>query len=312
MDTILITPRGYARYGDKYSKKLESLGYKLDINDTGKPVPKKVFEEKAKKATGIIFGVEDLNSDLLSQCKNLKAVVKFGVGLDNLDQNACEKLGIKVGRCVGTNSIAVAELTMGLVLDVERYITQTVVDVKSGSWNKPTGNELYGKTIGIMGFGHVGRNVARIANGFGMKVLIFDAYDVKESTLKEYDATQVSKDVIYNRSDIITVHVPLLSSTHNMISVQEFKKMKKDAILINASRGGTVDEKALLDALKNKTIKAAAFDVFTQEPPEMEGWKKELIQLDNFLLTSHMASRSAEAEIRTVSKATETMIELLK
>lgn len=311
MKTILVTPRGYATYGKEIQKQLEELGYTMDVNRTGKPLPREIFVEKAKKATGIIVGVDELDEQLLRECKGLKAIVKFGVGTDNIDLVVCEELGIKVGRCLGTNSNAVAEFTVGLMFSAARYIATNAVEVKQGGWAKPTGIELFNKKVGIFGFGNIGKQVARMAQGIGMKIAVYDVYEIPKEELAKYNASQVTPEEIFTTCDFITLHVPLTEETKNLISTNEFKKMKNSAVIINAARGGIINEKALLEALKNKDIMACASDVFSSEPPEKEGWQQELLQLDNFILTAHIASRSQESEINTVKVATTTMIELL-
>lgn len=310
---ILVTPRGYARYGAEARKKLEARGYEMDINETGKPLPREVFVEKAKEAAGIIVGVDECDGDLLRQCKKLKAIVKFGVGLDNIDQKAAEECGILVGRCVGSNSNAVAELTVGLMLSASRHIVPSAMSVKAGGWDKLTGYELKGKAVGVIGFGHIGQIVASIChNGFGMNVLAYDAFPIKEEALSACGGKTASPEEIYHEADYITVHVPLLDSTRNMIGSSQFAMMKPTAVVINAARGGIVNEKDLYNALKNRQIYAAASDVFTSEPPTGDAWVKELVAMPNFLLTSHIASRSQEAEINTVNIATDVMADLLQ
>lgn len=311
--TILVTPRGYAKYGQEARKRLEELGYTMDINDTGKPVPREVFVEKAKEATGIIIGVDELDAELIKECKNLKAVVKFGIGVDNIDLPTCEEKGVKVGRCVGTNSNAVAELTVGMMFATARDLVSNAMEVKNGGWSKPTGFELMGKTVGILGFGNIGKHVARMAHGIGMKVMAYDVFDIPEDVLAQYGAVQADKETIYEQCDFITVHVPLLDSTRDMISTEQFKKMKNTAVVINAARGGIINEHAIYEALKNKEVRAVASDVFTSEPPMAcgEPWVEELLKMDNFILTAHIASRSQEAEINTVNEATRQMIQLL-
>lgn len=312
MGKILITPRGYAKYGDEAGKRLEELGYELNVNRSGLPLSREQFVESAKEATGIIVGVDECDEALLKQCKDLKVIVKFGVGVDNIDLDAAKTLDISVGRCVGTNSNAVAEYTIGLMFAVSRHIVAAGCDVRSGGWKKPTGVELYGKTIGIIGFGNIGKHVARIANGIGMKVFVYDVFDIKQEDLDTYNAKSTSVEDIIVNSDFITLHVPLNDETKNMISTKEFRQMKKSACVINAARGGVVDEKALYEALKNGDIFASASDVFTSEPPERTDWVNELIAMDNFILTPHIGSRSEESEINTVNKATDVMIELLE
>ncbi len=313
MEKILITPRGYARYGSEAGKRLEKLGYTLDVNDTGKPVPREVFERKAEEATGIIVGIDELDAELIQRCRNLKAVVKFGVGVDNIDLTACREKGIEVGRCVGTNSNAVAEMTIGYLFACARNLVSNAIEVKEGGWSKPTGYELGGKTIGILGFGNIGKNVARMAAGIGMKVMAYDVFEIPSEILEKYGAVQTDKDMILRKCDFITVHVPLLAETKDMISEKEFKQMKRTAVLVNAARGGIVNEHDLYLALKNREIYACASDVFTSEPPMAAGqpWVKELLENPYFIQTAHIASRTEEAEKNTVEKATDVMIEML-
>lgn len=312
MKTILVTPRGYAKYGSKAGKRLEALGYEMDVNHTGSPLPKEVFSEKAKHASGIIAGVDELNEELLRECRYLKAIVKFGVGTDNIDLSVCEELGIKVGRCIGTNSNAVAELTIGMMFAAARHIVSNAMNVKNHGWNKPTGLELFHKKIGIIGFGNIGKHVARIANGIGMEVQIYDVFDAAQDVLAEYNAKQTSVEQILKECDFISLHVPLTKDTKDMISANEFEMMKDTAVLVNAARGGIVNEYALYEALKNKEIYACASDVFTSEPPQREPWIDELLKMDRFIQTAHIASRSEESEINTVNAATDTMIQLLQ
>lgn len=311
MPKILITPRGYAKFGLDNKKKLEEAGYTVDWNDTGKPLSREVFLKKAKEATGIIVGVDLCDRELLLQCKKLKVIVKFGVGVDNIDLEACEELGIKVGRCIGTNSNSVAEMTLAMMFACSKNLVSNAMAVKNYGWVKPTGVELLNKKIGILGFGNIGKRVAKLAHGIGMDVYVYDVFDISEDILENYGIKQVALDYIYKTCDYITVHTPLTEKTKNMISYSEFKKMKNTAIIVNAARGGIIDEKALLDALKNKQILAAASDVFSSEPPVKCEITDELLALDNFILTSHIASRSQEAEKNTVIRSTEVLLELL-
>lgn len=310
--TILVTPRGYATYGEEAAKRLEALGYTMNINKTGKPLPRETFVEYAKEATGIIVGVDEVDGALLRECKNLKAVVKFGVGTDNIDLKVAEECGVKIGRCVGSNSNAVAELTIGMMFASAKYLVSSNVKVRDGGWDKPTGRELTGKTIGIIGFGNIGRQVARMAHGIGMQVKAYDVFDIPQEVLDSYDAKQCSVEDILKEADFISIHTPLTDETRNMISFEQFAMMKDTAIIVNAARGGIIDEKALYEALKNKVIYAAASDVFTSEPPAQTDWVQELIHMDNFILTPHIGSRTVEAESNTVEMATNNLINLLK
>ena len=312
MDTIVVTPRGYAKYGKEEKERLESLGYQVDMNDTGKPLSREVFKEKAKEAAGIIVGVDQLDGELLRQCRNLRGIVKFGVGTDNIDLKTCREMGIGVKRCLGTNSNAVAEYTIGMMFACARNLVSNVEEVKKGNWTKPTGIELRGKKLGIIGFGSIGREVARMALGIGMEIYVYDIADISEDVLHHYEAVQKETNWIFEECDFITLHVPLTNETQHMISEKEFHKMKNTAVLINAARGGIVDEKALWKALKENETYACASDVFTTEPPKNEEWIKELLSMERFLLTAHIASRSGEAEKAAVKTATDHMLDLLR
>lgn len=308
---ILITPRGYANHGLEYAKEFHSKGYTTDINQTGQQIPRDTFLNLAKDATGIIVGVELIDEELMKQSPNLKAVVKFGVGTDNIDLVAAEKYGIKVGRCVGSNSNAVAETAITLMLMSAKHILPSAITVRNGGWVKPSGFELAGKRVGIIGFGSIGQLVASKAKALGMEVSAFDAFPIADDVAKTYDATIATKEEIYRTCDFITLHIPLTTDSKDMISDAEFDMMKPTACLINTARGGIVNEEALYRALKNKKIYAAAFDVFTTEPPSGDAWVHELVHMDNFILLSHIAARTQEAETNTVKIATQKMLELL-
>lgn len=309
MKKILITPRGYAKYGLKYKKKLEKMDFCVEWNDTGLPYTREKFVESAKESTVIIVGVEQLDRNLLLQCHNLRLIVKFGVGIDNIDMDTCKELGILVERCIGTNSNAVAEMTIAMMFVAARNIFSNVKDVKNREWIKPTGFELTGKKIGILGFGNIGKKVAQKAYGLGMKVYVYDVFHIEENILNQYEAMQTSITQILENCDFITIHTPLTVYTENMISDNEFDIMKENAILINAARGGIVDEKAMYNALKSGKIAMACSDVFTSEPPSEESWVDELLSFDNFLLTAHIGSRTQEAEINTIVMSTNKILE---
>jgi len=312
MKRILVTPRAFHSYGAEAIKKMQEHGYETIVNDTGLQFTHEEFSKYAAEADGIIVGVDIIDKELLDKCNRLKAIVKFGVGTDNIDVEYANKLGIAVGRTAGSNSTSVAEFTIGLIFACARNIVYSAVDVKKGNWNKLTGIELKGKTIGIIGFGNIGREVARIASGIGMNVICYDVADVDEKVLKQYNATFETFDTLLGKSDIITVHVPLLEQTRNLISHKEIGLMKKSAFLINVARGGIVDEEAILKALRNKEIAFYAADVFSSEPPEQNEWTLELFSLDNFILTPHIAARTLEAEINTINMSTNTLLELLE
>lgn len=305
---VLITPRGFANYGLDKVRYMESKGLEVHYNNTGKAYTKEEFYNLASDADAIIVGVDIIDKELIDKCPNLKVVCKFGVGTDNIDVDYAKEKGIFVGRTVGSNSKAVAEHVVALMFADAKNLYNTAKEVKDHKWNKPTGQEISGKTLGIIGFGMIGKHIANFANGLGMKVYAYDAFEITDETAKEFNVEKKSFEEIISESDYISLHVPLLESTKNMLSTEEFKKMKNDACLINAARGGIVDEEALYEALINKEIRSAYFDVYSTEPPTEDD---KLLALDNFVLTPHTAARTIESEKRTCEMSTEIILQNL-
>jgi len=305
---VLITPRGFANYGLDKVRYMESKGLEVHYNNTGKAYTKEEFYNLASDADAIIVGVDIIDKELIDKCPNLKVVCKFGVGTDNIDVDYAKEKGIFVGRTVGSNSKAVAEHVVALMFADAKNLYNTAKEVKNHKWNKPTGQEISGKTLGIIGFGMIGKHIANFANGLGMKVYAYDAFEITDETAKEFNVEKKSFEEIIAESDYVSLHVPLLESTKNMLSTEEFKKMKNDACLINAARGGIVDEEALYEALINKEIRSAYFDVYSTEPPTEDD---KLLALDNFVLTPHTAARTIESEKRTCEMSTEIILQNL-
>ncbi len=305
---VLITPRGFANYGLDQVERMKSKGLDVHYNATGKAYTHEEFKALAKDADAIIVGVDKMDREMMEGCPNLKAVCKFGVGTDNIDLDYAKERNIHVGRCVGSNSRSVAEHVLSMMFMEAKNLYTSVRDVKHHGWNKPTGREIYGKKLGIIGFGMIGKYLAEYAYGCGMEVYAYDAFAIAEETARQYHAQISTLEDILTDCDYISLHVPLLDSTRNMISTEEFKKMKKDACLLNAARGGIVDEEALYEALKKKEIRSACFDVYSSEPPREDD---KLLTLDNFLLTPHTAARSMESEQRTCAMSMGIILEQL-
>lgn len=305
---VLITPRGFANYGLEEVEKMRSKGLDVHYNNTGKAYTKEEFYNLASDADAIIVGVDIIDKDLIDNCPNLKAVCKFGVGTDNIDLDYAKEKGIFVGRTVGSNSNAVAEHVLALMFTDAKNLYNTFKEVKEHQWNKLTGQEISGKKLGIIGFGMIGKIIATYGNGLSMKVSAYDSFEISDDDAKKYNIEKKSLEEIICESDYISLHVPLVESTKNMISTEEFKKMKNNACLINAARGGVVDEEALYEALVNKEIRSAYFDVYSCEPPTSDD---KLLKLDNFLLTPHTAARTSESEKRTCIMSSEIIMEKL-
>lgn len=306
---IVVTPRGFAKCGLDNVKIIENAGFTLEYNDTGNAYNKEEFHKKTADADGVIVGVELVDKEYIDSHPNLKAVVKFGVGTDNIDVEYCQQKGIFVGRTVGSNARSVAETAISFMIADSKNLYESINDVRNGKWTKQTGYEIENKVLGIVGFGAIGKMVAKMAFGLGMKVLAYDPYIVDDEFAKKYDVEIVSFNEIIKRSDFVSLHLPLTKETENLITLTELKEMKKNAVLINTARGGIVNEGDLYVALSDSLIKAAYFDVFSSEPPKED---EPLLKLSNFYLTPHIASRSKEAEKNTADMSTKIIIEALK
>ena len=292
---ILVTPRAFAKSGMEQIERLRKEGWEVHVNETGKSYTKEEFISYAKDVDGIIIGVDLADKEMLDQCPNLKAIAKYGVGVDNIDMEYAQKKGIKVSRTIGSNSLSVAEHAMGLIFTLAKNTYSAVQDVKNGNWNKVYGFELQGKTIGIIGFGNIGKNLARLAQGMNMKVMAYDAMPIDTEYAEKNHIMIAEYEQLLKESDVISVHMPLTAETKDMIDKKAFAIMKSNAIVINAARGGIINE-----ADMNKRIAGAGFDVFTQEPPK----DSPLLKLNNFILTPHTASKTKEADDNTIRMST--------
>ena len=306
---VFVTPRGFAKCGLENEKIFEAAGISVDCNRTGKAYTKEEFYSVTADADGVIVGVETVDKAYIDSHPALKAVVKFGVGLDNIDVDYCREKGIFVGRTAGSNARSVAETAISFILADSKNLYESFDSTKTGGWAKLTGYEIEGKTVGIVGFGAIGKKVAQMACGLGMKVLAYDPYGVDAAFAEKFEVVSATLDKVLTESDFVSLHLPLTEETKDMIRLPQLKAMKSQAVLINTARGGIVNEQELFTALSEKMIRAAYFDVFTSEPPQKD---EPLLTLPNFYLTPHIASRSAEAEKKTAAMATQVIIEALK
>ena len=305
---IVITPRGFAKCGLENAEIIRKAGFDLVYNDTGLAYTKEQFYDITRDADGVVVGVEQVDKAYVDAHPSLKAVVKFGVGTDNIDVDYCREKGIFVGRTVGSNARSVAETAISFVIADSKNLFESIANTRENGWAKMTGYEILGRTIGIVGFGAIGKHVATMAVGLGMKVLAYDAFGIDAELAASMNVTVAEMSEIIERSDFLSLHVPLTPETRNMISAKEMAAMKPSAVLINTARGGIVNEADLYEALKNGVIKAAYFDVFSTEPPAKD---EPLLTLKNFYLTPHIASRSEEAEKNTANIATRVIIDAL-
>jgi D-3-phosphoglycerate dehydrogenase len=249
----------------------------------------------------VVCGTAILNKEILQSAKQLKIVVKAGIELDNIDIEFARSRNIEVRNTPFAAAITVAEYTLAQMLGICRFIGPAYQSMKAHKWEKPLfsrGTELYGKTAGIVGMGRIGKEVAKRQLALGMKVLYYDIAAVK--TDKDMDALlveqvrKVTLDELLETSDFISVHLPLTESTRNLLSTNEFEKMKEGVVFVNVAHGGVVDEDALMRALAGDKIRAAVLDVYEQEPPE----EFALIDHEKVFPAPHLGASTIEAQER--------------
>ena len=255
----------------------------------------------AYNADGIIAGTEAYSEDVINKLPNLKVISRLGVGLDNIDLKIADEKGIKVF-ITNSPAPAVAELILGLMLDVTRLISYHNQNLKEGKWEKKMGELLQGKTLGIIGLGTIGKALTRLVQGFDFKVLAYDQFKDEEFQ-KEYSVQYSTLVKLLKESDIVSLNINLSDQTRNLINKTRLKLMKPDSILVNTSRGEIVDEVALYNALKNGKLAGAALDVFQQEP-----YSGPLTELKNVVLTPHIGSYAKEIRVKMEIEAAQNLI----
>ena len=240
----------------------------------------------------VVRSATKVTRKVIEAAPKLKLIIRAGIGLDNIDVEAAKEKGIEVANTPAATSISVAELTFGLMLAAVRRLGRASLSMKEHKWEKKalSGTELFGKTLGIIGFGRIGQEVAKRALAFGMKVIAYDVVAVKT----DLPVRMVSFDELLSSADIITLHLPLTKETKHLISQAEIEKMKNGVIIINAARGGVVDEAALLEGLNKGKVRAASLDVFEKEPPV----DFSLIDHPEVFATPHIGAAAEEGQKR--------------
>ena len=240
---------------------------------------------------------------------NLKVIGRAGIGVDNIDVEKATELGIKVVNSPTGSTMSVAELTVAHMLALARFIPTADASMKKGEWMKKQlkGTELYGKTLGLIGSGNIAQHVARIANGLGMKVLVYSPHCTDEKA-ERMGAQRASLEDLLKQSDFVSLHIPHTKDTHYLINREKLALMKPGSYLINCARGGVVDEKALYDALAEGKLAGAAVDVFEKEPPSKEN---KLLTLDNVVLSPHIGANTREAQIKAGTICAEQVMKVL-
>ncbi|MBS3740103.1 hydroxyacid dehydrogenase [Candidatus Bipolaricaulota bacterium] len=283
-------------------EKLDRAGFELEHQYD-------LTAEELKREIGKFEGIvvrsaTKLRAPILDEADNLELIVRAGVGLDNIDLDHADELGIEVRNTPEASSNSVAELALGHMLALARGIPRGTKSLKEQKWIKSElkGTELSGKTLGVIGIGRIGSLVAKKGMALGMKAVAFDKFIDQSPT---EGVKMVEKDRLLSDSDYVTLHIPFVESEGATIGEAELKKMKESAFLINCARGGVVDEDALKRALDNEWIRGAGVDVFTEEPPQ----DAELLKFDNLSLTPHVGASTVEAQRRVGTQAADEFID---
>jgi phosphoglycerate dehydrogenase-like enzyme len=262
----------------------------VTFNDAGASLAGEALVEYLRGHDAAVIALERVDAALLDALPELHVIAKYGVGCDGLDLAAMAERNVRLGWTGGVNKRSVAELVIAFAVALLRHVPAANAELRSGIWRQHVGRQLSDRTVGIVGCGHVGLDTARLLRAFGCRVLGNDIRDLS-SPFAEIGIENTGLDALLAESDIVTLHVPLDDTTRNLMNAARMAQMKPDAILINAARGGIVDEAALLTALTEGRLGGAAFDVFATEPPG----DSPLLALPNFMATPHIGGSAEEA-----------------
>ncbi len=285
---VLVTATSYGRSDPRLKTELETAVGRVTYNTTGKPLTSAQLQALLPDVDGFIAGLDEIDAAAIAAARCLRVIARYGVGINNVDLAAARAQGVVVTNTPGANSAAVAELTIGLLLNLLRPIQRAAAETRQGGWPRLNGVSLVGKTVGLVGLGAIGKEVARRLAGFDCAVVAHDVV-ADADFARRHAVTLVTLADLLAQSDIVSLHLPVLPETRQMVNAAFLQQMKPGAYLINTSRGELVDEMALLDALVNGRLAGAALDAFQQEPP---GADNPLLALPQVIATPHMGAHS--------------------
>lgn len=303
---ILITPRTFARQDSSPLDILHQAGCEAQLNSLGRVLTEAELLDLVPEANGIIVGLDPITDQVLAKAGRLQAISKYGAGTDNIDLASATRRGIIVTNTPGANSAAVAELAVGLMLAVARHIAISDRGIRLGRWENQKGFQLWGKTLGILGTGRIGRELALRVRGFNMRLL---CYDLAPDPVwaRQLGATYKPLEAVLGEADIVSIHLPLTPDTRHIIGAQALALMKREAILINTARGEHIDEQALLKALTENRLAGAGLDVWETTPAA----NTALAKLGNTVLTAHIGAHTREAATAMGVMAARNLLEAL-
>ena len=306
MRRIFVSTTTFSQYSNEPIQLLKSQGYDVVHNQLGRKLTEEEIKNDITDYDGILAGTETYSASVLTKAACLKVISRLGVGLDNIDLDFAKKRNIKIYKTQTAPAPAVVELTLGLILDLLRKISEQNHQLKNGVWEKQMGSLLFGKTIGIIGLGTIGKNLIEITQGFRLKYLAHDIKQDKEF-MEKYNVKYCKLDELLAGSDVVTIHLNLSEETNKIIDSGSLKKMKQNAILINTSRGEIIVETALLEALDKKHIAGAGLDVYREEP-----YNGSLLQYNNVITTPHIGAYAKEIRVQMELEAAQNLIKGLK
>jgi D-3-phosphoglycerate dehydrogenase len=312
MPKIFVSTYPFGTYDSNPIQILKDTNWDIQFNTLKRKLKPTELVELAKNSHGLIAGTENLTPFIESN-PNLKFISRVGIGLDSVPLGLCKEKGIRVSYTPDAVTDAVAELTIGLMIDITRQISFCDREIRNSFWSRPVGKRLQLSTIGIIGLGRVGKKVIRLLSGFSpMKILVNDIKDISIPILNlsnEYklNIELASKEDIYKSADILSLHLPLYEKTKYMINSSTLELFNKESFLINTARGELINEEELAQALQNGKLKGVALDVFSNEP-----YKGNLVNLPNVLLTEHIGSCSYDCRLKMENESAEEIIRFFK
>ena len=297
---------------DHVNPTLKGILEKNGLKVTYEPeiTPEQIAEKIGNFQVVVVRGRTKLSRELIEKADKCKIIARVGVGLDNIDEEAAKEKNIRVINAVEGATTAVAELVIGFMISMAREIPRADREIRNGNWIKKelAGTELKGKYLGIIGLGNIGKRLGRLTRALNMNIIGYDVIPIDDEFSKEVGLMKADLDTLLSSADYVSLHVPLLDSTHHMINAEKLKLMKNTARIINTSRGGVIDEEALYNSLKEGNIAGAALDVFETEPAT----GNKLTTLPNFIATPHMGAQTKEAQLLAANIIAEKIIQVLR
>jgi phosphoglycerate dehydrogenase-like enzyme len=289
--TVLVTPTSYGREDPSLKTELEEKVARVIYNTTGKPFRSSDLTQLLEGVDGYIAGLDEIDRPALQNADQLKIIARYGVGVDNVDLKTCQEKNIIVTNTPGANSGSVAELTLGLILCLMRQIPPAINATLQGGWPRLHGQSLKNKTVGLIGFGHIGQCVAERLIPFGCQIMACDPF-VKPERAQALNTKLCSLEDLLGQSDIISLHLPALPDTINLVNQSFLEKMKTGAYLVNTARGELIVEENLLAALESGHLAGAALDAFRKQPPDPD---HPLLNHPAVIATPHMGAHADDA-----------------